>query len=368
MTTAHSLLLALIAGHAFPACLISQTPEQVSGRVTCADCVITLDTVLTIGGLDGPGLHLITELSRVAVDRRGRILISDPRMAEISVFDSAGTFLRTVGSRGEGPGEYETISYVRVGPRYIHIFEYHAGRTMLDHDFEVVRTDRFPGQVHIGVVMPNDDVVFADYVPTPGTLGHKLHILDTAGEIVSIGADGSVYPSQLNTWTSPRSIVVGSDDGLWVVRQSTNRLVRWDLSPKPRVDRMLQRRVPEFDKGSPSETRFPRSWVSGAMLDDRGLWILWHSPDPDWKERVSPGEARTPAPDDEVYDGWLDLVDPATGRTLARHHQDAAIRGGFAEGSSYLVVYHENEAGVPYLRFLKPRLSRRLPDGKNGNP
>jgi len=75
-----------------------------------------------------------------------------------------------------------------------------------------------------------------------------------------------------------------------------------------------------------------------------------------------------PAPDDEVYDGWLDLVDPATGRTLARHHQDDAIRGGFAEGSSNLVVYHENEAGVPFLRFLKPRLSRRLPDGKNGDP
>lgn len=120
MTTAHSLLLALVAAHGFPACLISQTPEQVSGRVTCADCVITLDTVLTIGGIDGPGLHLITKLSRVAVDRRGRILISDPRMAEISVFDSIGTFLRTVGSRGEGPGEYETISYVGVGPRYVH--------------------------------------------------------------------------------------------------------------------------------------------------------------------------------------------------------------------------------------------------------
>ena len=28
--------------------------------MTCAECVITLDTVATIGGLDGPGLELIS--------------------------------------------------------------------------------------------------------------------------------------------------------------------------------------------------------------------------------------------------------------------------------------------------------------------
>ncbi|MDE2983166.1 MAG: hypothetical protein OXU69_00550 [Gemmatimonadota bacterium] len=59
-----------------------------------------------------------------------------------------------------------------------------------------------------------------------------------------------------------------------------------------------------------------------------------------------------------MRDGWLDLVDPATGQTLARYHQDNAL-GHFVAGSSYLVDHEETEAGVPYLHIIEPQLSRR---------
>ena len=122
MRRSRILLLALGAVHATAACLSAQEPEIVSGEVTCGDCVITLDTVVTIGGLDGPGLHVVTRYSHVAVDRRGRILVADVRVrqSEISVFDSTGSFLRTVGRQGERPGEYGLISHIGVGPKYIH--------------------------------------------------------------------------------------------------------------------------------------------------------------------------------------------------------------------------------------------------------
>ncbi|MDE2874063.1 MAG: hypothetical protein OXQ93_01405, partial [Gemmatimonadota bacterium] len=61
---------------------------------------------------------------------------------------------------------------------------------------------------------------------------------------------------------------------------------------------------------------------------------------------------------DQLRDGWLDLVDPATGQTLARYHQDNAL-GHFVAGSSYLVDHEETEAGVPYLHIIEPQLSRR---------
>jgi len=357
MRSTASLLLAFAAANVTTTCLSAQQPEQVSGEVTCPDCIITLDTVVTIGGLGGPGLDIVDGFSRVAVDRRGRILVYRQAQPEISVLAPTGGFLRTVGRRGEGPGGYEGISHIGVGPRYIHVFQHHAGRTLLDHDFNFIRTDRFPGQIHAAVVMSGDEAVFAADVPTAASVGHKLHILRTSGEIASHGYDGEVYSSQLNTWASAWSNLAGKDDTVWAVPREVNRLVRWDLAPEPRVGRVIERRIAEFDEGIPSGRVYPRSMNTSAMLDERGLWIVWHTPDPEWTEIIRPGGDTPKAAPREIIDGWLDLVDPSTGRTLARHHQDGSYVG-FAEGSRYLVAYEETDAGVPFLHILEPRLSR----------
>lgn len=349
------LLLPALAVHPAAATpLRAQEPEHLSGEITCPECVITLDTVVTIGGLSGPGLHVVSMFSKVAVDRRGHILVAGD--AEISVFDSAGNYLRTVGRRGEGPGEYGRISHIGVGPRYVHVFEYHEGRTMLDHDYRVVRTDRFPGQILSAAVLSDDVVVFVADVPTPASVGHKLHVLSPSGEMGSYGYDGGVYSSALEPWAS-RTVVAGRDDVVWAMPREVNRLVRWDLAPEPKVGRVFERRVPEFDKGGDT---FAPAGVGSAMLDDRGLWLVWHTADPDWTGSLPSLDSLRPSSIDidQLRDSWLDLVDPATGRTIARYHRDDVF-GGFAQGSSYVVDYEESDAGVPYLHILEVRLSRR---------
>ena len=322
----------------------AQEPEKVSGEVTCAECVITLDTLVTIGGLDGPGLDVISMFSTCAVDRRGRILVSGE--AEISVFDSTGRYLRTVGRKGEGPGEYQFISHIAVGSRYIHVFE-QGGRTMLDHEFEVVRTDRFPGQFRSVAVMNDDVAVFA---------GDLLHVLRPSGEMTSHGRDGRVHSFRPLPWET-LTVVAGKDDTVWAVASMMNRLTRWDLSPEPRVGRVLDRRVAEFDEGGDA---FAPAGVSSIMLDDRGLWLVWHTADPDWTGQLPSYENLTPSSIDidELRDSWLDLMDPATGRTIARYRQDDVFEG-FAGDTNYLFGYEETDAGVLFLHLLKPRLSRR---------
>ena len=355
MRIACSLLFALGACHATVTCLRAQEPEEVSGRVTCLECVITLDTIVSIGGLDGPGVELVSLFSHVAVDRRGRILLWNSREAEIALFDSTGTYQRTIGGRGSGPGEYQSISHIGVGPRYIHVFEYHKGRTMLDHDFRVVRTDRFPGEVRSAAVLSDDVVVFVALVPTPESVGHKLHVLRPSGEMASYGHDGGVYSPEVTPWaTSTR--VAGRDDTVWSVPREVNRLVRWDLAPEPKIGMVFDRRVAEFDGGG---DEFSQATMSAAMLDDRGLWLVWHTADLDWTGPPPPPEARLHEIDIvQLRDGWLDLVDPGTGRTLARSHHDGVF-DGFDGSSRYVIGYDETEAGVPFLRILKPRLSRR---------
>lgn len=95
------------------------------------------------------------------------------------------------------------------------------------------------------------------------------------------------------------------------------------------------------------------------MLDDRGLWVVWHTADPDWTGPPPSAEARLHEIDlAQLRDGWLDLVDPATGLTRARSHHDGVFVG-FDGSARYVIGYEETDAGVPFLHLLELRLSRR---------
>ena len=328
----------------------AQDTITVSGEVTCADCRIVLDTVVTIGGLDGPGVETVHRVSMVAVDRLNRIYIGLHRPPSISVFDASGRFIRSIGRAGEGPGEYESISDINAGPRYIHVFDRHKGRTLLDYDFNVVRVDRFPGEILLTGVLESDAVAFSGMVGTRALAGYRFHMLDTLGAFTSfhMGPSGHFFPY----------LVAAADDGsLLFVPYGRNEIHRWELDPEPALARVLRRRVAEYDRHLHLGNR-PGVAIAGFRLDADGLWIAWNAPDPQAPERgrsdAIPWESRH-----QFKDGWIDLVDPATGLTVARHRHDFAFKG-FANGSRhrYLLAYQETEVGVPYIHFLELRLVR----------
>jgi len=342
--------------------------------------VITLDTVATLGTWDDSGIPVITPFSRVAVDHRGRFLITHLTYPAISVFAADGEFLGIVGRgvdrtgqsgrpgtggnrarEGEDragasrdrPVEFDAIAHVNVGPRFIHVFDFRRGRMVVDQDFDLVRTDPSLGQVLSSVVLGADQVAFAVPAAGPTTVGHQLHILDLGGRTAHFGSD----PPPDQGPQPQRFLVTGDDRNVWVVSQQANRLVRWDLEPTPAVARIFDRTVEAFERHNPPTETWPRSLNVGSMLDENGLWVAWQTPDPEWTERISPGGQIPEAPWQTVLDGWLDLIDPATGRTLARYHGDDALLG-FANGSRYVVSYHEPDSGGSYIRLLEPRLSR----------
>lgn len=333
--------------------LSAQDTLTVSGVVQCDDCAITLDTVVMIGGLDGPGIHVIERGNSVAVDRLGRILVAHRRYPEISVFDSTGTFLRTVGRAGEGPGEFQLIMHLDAGPEYIHVFD-GRGRTLFDYDFRVVRTDRFAGNLGNSFVTDDDDVVLTGDMRTIAAVGHSLHILRKSGEAVSAGGDNRAFLGRTTEQLSP---VGGDARNAWVVHHYPNRMTHWDLVGKPRATTVIDRVVEEYDKHDQELSPKPRN--HGAMLDAHGLWILWSGPDPRWKPTRVPARPRS-VPSERRLDSWLDLVDPATGHTVARYRDDYVL-SRFANGSRYLVRYGETAAGIPSITLLNPRLSRGAP-------
>ncbi len=339
---------ALLAAAATPPAAAQDT-IYVSGEVTCRDCRIVLDTVVTIGGLDGPGLETIHPLSMVAVDRRNRIYIGIYRPPSVSVFDASGRFIRSFGRAGEGPGEYWSISHINAGPQYIHVFDRNNGRTMLDYDFNVVRVDPFPGQIHNTVVLQSDAVAFSALIGTRAQAGYRFHVLDTLGAFTSFHVGGG---EGFN--------VTADDDGLWFMATDRNELLRWELDPQPRLATVLRRAVAEYDRYSHLG---PLDWpgVHNVAIrhDAEGLWIVWTSPDPKAPDR-GPDDSRPSLGDPsraKFLDGLIDLVDPATGLTVARYRGESTLKG-FAYGSKYVVAYRETEAGVPYIHLLEPKLVR----------
>ena len=59
------------------------------------------------------------------------------------------------------------------------------------------------------------------------------------------------------------------------------------------------------------------------------------------------------APWHTIFDGVLDLIDPGTGRTLARYRSDLSLPG-FVYGSDMVIAYEETQEGVPRLHLLRP--------------
>jgi len=69
--------------------------------------VLELKEDLSIGGPDAQGEYAIGQIMDVVVDEVGAVYVLDYKNSHIKVFDQAGEFVRTIGRKGQGPGEFE---------------------------------------------------------------------------------------------------------------------------------------------------------------------------------------------------------------------------------------------------------------------
>ena len=84
--------------------------RTLSGSVWGAEA--TLVPELSIGEMDGPEEYLFGYVGSIAVDNDRRVFVLDGQAQHVRVFDSTGTYVETLGRRGEGPGELSSASSV----------------------------------------------------------------------------------------------------------------------------------------------------------------------------------------------------------------------------------------------------------------
>ena len=115
--------LTLIASVAGFSCTNDTLPGGSSGLVTAFDSTADTITARVEGQVPVPGLRTLEIVMRIApapddtslfadfndfeVDAARRIWIYDYRDRRMFLFDSAGTLVRRVGRKGQGPGEFE---------------------------------------------------------------------------------------------------------------------------------------------------------------------------------------------------------------------------------------------------------------------
>jgi len=78
------------------------------------DRAIVLDEELSIGKERGGSEYTFSKIEDLAVDEHGNIYAIDSDEAAVRVFNQEGRYVRTIGHRGQGPGEMQEPVFVKV--------------------------------------------------------------------------------------------------------------------------------------------------------------------------------------------------------------------------------------------------------------
>lgn len=306
------------------------------------------------GLLPDPGQHL-------ARDSRGNFYTSIARSsAPIAVWNPDGSFNRTFGRAGEGPGEFrkslmEPLVFVdRKDGVYV---RHEAARwTVFTSDSAVVWQHQLDAQQDGAVY----SAVLGDggLVASGAPVGSESHFtVLRSGD--SVARKFATVPPELRTEQIvhvSRSVVRGSDTTFWAGPNSVAghgyRLEQWSASGN--LLTTIQRRAEWFDETVVIDTAGPPpSTVQPRNVDQHGLLLTmsWVPNDEFWK---IPGAKDMPPSDSgpQRSDIFVEIIDPASGVVLAT---EAVTLRGLTTGV------------IPRFFIPGTRLGytpRRLPDGR----
>jgi len=85
------------------------TGEAASQLIADAEPMVACEVLRLGDGLDVPDWLAFTRAPGLMVDATGRVHVRGGREAAVTVLDSGGGFVRTIGGKGEGPGEFVAI-------------------------------------------------------------------------------------------------------------------------------------------------------------------------------------------------------------------------------------------------------------------
>ena len=98
-------------------CVLWTQPIGAQGLDDLPNWRVSSSPILSIGLVDGPEPYLLYDVTSLRLTSRGQIIVANAGTRELRVFDSDGAFVRAVGRRGQGPGEYQHLTGIELFAR-----------------------------------------------------------------------------------------------------------------------------------------------------------------------------------------------------------------------------------------------------------
>ncbi len=128
---------------------------------------LTVERIFSVGSLDADEEYLFSWVQDITTDAAGTVYACDSQENRIQVYNKAGKYIRTIGRKGQGPGELMRPMVVRVSP---------DGRIFVQDDLNV----------RISIFKPN------------GKFDHSFRYIRYCSENLEIDPDGDVLLSHLS--------------------------------------------------------------------------------------------------------------------------------------------------------------------------
>lgn len=341
------------------------TTAQSSAAVNCSPCRIQVQPTLALGTESGIGAIEHLE-SRAVRDGQGRYLVKGHYASSLLVYDNHGRFLRSIGQKGSGPGEFQGIAAIAPGlADSLFVFDGDSRRySVYAPDLSFVAAGLLPlGPELISLVLPSGEFVFGLPLRTPAQIGQPLHVVSRDGRLLrSLGSKSGLFRPDI-PWLDSRAIGIAPAGMLWSAFRTQYVVERWN----PRTGQFvsaISRTVPWFpsrmqpvrtDRADPEE---PEPFLMDIREDTRAvLWVLIAVPDSNWRRTVTrPSGAQHMQIRDpqEYYDTVLEALDARTGRLLASVRLPQYVRQFVADNEIGTVV--EDSDGIPRLQLWRVTL------------
>lgn len=305
-------------------------------------CVIVVDSAsVSLSSAADPRVTNI-ERSHVARDRQGRFYTSTGR-AQVTVWDTSGRYLATLGRAGLGPGEFAsrwTITHIDRSDR-VYVRDAGGRWSLFTPTLRFVRTTA-PSMMRFDAeraVFLDDGTFLTSAPPSVGPLatanrpGHWFHVYDFAAEpkagegVAREGAFGPIAASDRPTGASrifaERLITYAGGPTFWagppIGVGRGYELEMWEPGgDTPR--RVIRREVAWFPAGSDRDPpprgegapAVPVAQVAGLHDDGTGLlFVIAYVPNPRWTlPPRGPRTAQQYRDDyDSMYDVYVEVID-----------------------------------------------------------
>lgn len=308
---------------------------------SCTNCVRIIK-VATLGDEGNDGA-LRGNPRNVVRDSKGRLLVADENGGAPQVYDATGRFVKMLGRRGSGPGEFQHAgAIVPLADGRVAVFDIGLSRLNL-FDANLAFQSSRPTKIRTADARSwrGDTILTAAPLNTPASFGYPFHFTTLVEEgplSFSFEPLGIIPRNEAERW---KSAIVGNR---FCVSRERRLAVTCSTSTSDRPTEY--RYVPNwFKDGAPLFTPgdVPPTAVFKAMvpLSDNQIALAILVPDPKFRDaqelrRTPEGEVSHITRLDGYYDTMILIIDLSTNRLLGvtRHPQALMYNVGRGEFAS----------------------------------